>query len=103
MLYSSVFSIVGYVMKMAYNRQSGDLLVTTISVVGGLKKHKFNISEAGPPSKATAFSSFQAKGKSYFMHSEVFEDRELLSKILGAYSVFEEPKMWQNSSTKTEP
>lgn len=85
-------------MKMVFNRQSGDLSVQTISVLGMLKKYKFHISEAGPPSKATAFSSFQAKGKSFFMHTEVFEDRALLSKIVGAYSVFEEPKMWDESA-----
>ena len=81
-------------------------MVHTVSLLGTLKKHTFNISEAGPPSKATAFSSFQAKGKSFFMHTEVFEDRALLSKILGAYSVFEEPKTWQetaeSSSKSTE-
>lgn len=76
-------------------------MVHTLSVIGTLKKHKFNITEAGPPSKATAFSSFQAKGKSFFMHTEVFEDRKLLTQLLGAYSVFEEPKMWEDV-TKTE-
>lgn len=86
-------------MKMEYDRQSGDLLVKTISVLGTQKRHQFHISEAGPPSKATAFSSFQAKGKSFFMHSEVFKDREVLSKILGAYSAFEDPKMWADPET----
>ena len=84
----------GYVMRMEYNGKTGDMTVHTLSVLAKLKHHHFNISEAGPPSKATAFSSFQAKGKSYFMHTEVFQDRELLSKILGAYSVFEERKTW---------
>lgn len=89
-------------MKMEYSRQSGDLFVKTISVLGIMKKHQFHISEAGPPSKATAFSSFQAKGKSFFMHAEVFQDRDLLSKILGAYSVFEEPKIWEDSSRSSQ-
>lgn len=77
-------------MKMEYNRLSGDLSVQTLSLLSTLKRHSFHISEAGPPSKSTAFSSFQAKGKSFFMHTEVFKDRDLLTKILGAYSVFEE-------------
>lgn len=94
------FCLIGYVMKMEYDRPTGDLLVKTISVLGTQKRHKFHISEAGPPSKATAFSSFQANGKSFFMHSEVFEDRELLSKILGAYSAFEDPKLWEDSQTQ---
>ena len=82
-------------MKMEYNDHSGDMTVYTLSLFAKLKKHHFNVSESGPPSKATAFSSFQAKGKSFFMHSEVFEDRELLSKILGAYVVFEDPNTWK--------
>lgn len=89
-------------MKMEYNRQSGAMTVHTLSVLARLKKNHFNISEAGPPSKATAFSSFQAKGKSFFLHSEVFEDRVLLSNLLGAYSVFEHPKVQENESKKGE-
>lgn len=84
----------GYVMKMEYNRTSGDISVHTLSVISTLKRHNFNISEAGPPSKSTAFSSFQAKGKSYFMHTEVFKDRDVLTKLLGAYSVFEDQTIW---------
>jgi hypothetical protein len=87
-------------MKMEYDRQSGDLFVRTVSMLGTTKKHQFHLSEAGPPSKATAFSSFQAKGKSFFMHSEVFQDKDLLSKILGAFSMFEDPKMWEKDSVK---
>ena len=82
-------------MRMEYDKRTGDMTVKTLSLLARLKDHHFNISEAGPPSKVTAFSSFQAKGKSYFMHTEVFEDRALLSKILGAYTVFEDQNMWE--------
>ena len=77
---------------MMYDRVSGDVSVQTLSLLSRLKEHSFHVSEAAPPSKATAFSSFQARGKSFFLHTEVFEDRELLTKLLGAYSVFEEQK-----------
>lgn len=88
-------------MKMEYNRASGDISVHTLSVLAMQKRHNFHISEAGPPSKATAFSSFQARGKSFFMHAEVFEDRDLLTKLLGAYSIFEEKNTRDKGSNIT--
>ena len=102
-IYITIYAfLAGYVIKMEYNRETGDTLIKTVSLLGLNKRHQFNISEAGPPSKATAFSTFQARGKSYFMHTEVFEDRALLNKILGAYSVFEDPKTWSSDpSTDT--
>ena len=85
-------------MRMEYNRSTGDMSVYTLSVISTLKKHSFPISEAGPPSKSTAFSTFQARGKSFFMHTEVFKDKDLLSKLLGAYSVFEDKSTWDTSA-----
>ncbi len=75
---------------MEYTKKSGEVTIYTLSLLAMLKKFDFHISESGPPSKAIAFSSFQARDKPFFLHTEVFKDRELLSKLLGAYSVFEE-------------
>ena len=50
---------------------------------------QFHISEAGPPNSVTSFSTFQANGVGYFLHSEVFEDRQLLSQLVGSFDVFE--------------
>lgn len=80
----------GYVMKFRYNRETEEVVINTLSLLAMKKEHRFHISAAGPPSKAIAFSTFQAEGKSFFMHTEIFQDRELLSKLLGAYITFED-------------
>lgn len=79
----------GYVIQMYFDEQTKTVQLYTLSPFGRKKLHQFNISEAGPPSSAAAFSSFQARGKSYFLHAEVFKDRKILSGLLGAYSEFE--------------
>ena len=84
-----VFVVTGYVIKMKYDRHKENMTVYTLSLLALLKRYDFHITESGPPKKSIAFSTFQAKGKPFFIHTDVFQDRELLSRILGAYSVFE--------------
>ena len=83
----------GYVIQMYFDEDTKTVQLYTLSMFGRKKLHQFNISEAGPPSSATAFSSFQARGKSYFLHAEVFKDRKVLSGLLGAYSELETSDM----------
>lgn len=83
----------GYVIQMYFDEETKTVKLYTLSVFGRKKLHQFNISEAGPPSSATAFSSFQACGKSYFLHAEVFKDRKVLSGLLGAYTELETSDM----------
>ena len=82
----------GYVIRMYYNEETKMVQLYTLSVFGRKKLHEFNISEARPPS-ATAFSSFQARGKSYFVHAEVFKDKKILSGLLGVYADMERSDM----------
>lgn len=89
-------------MKMEYDREKENVVVHSLSLFARLKKYDFLISEAGPPSRATAFSTFQAKGKSFFMHTEVVQDRQLLNRILGAYSVFEKQSSLSDGNAKEE-
>ncbi len=60
----------GYVIQMYFNKKTDKIQLYTLSMIGQKKLHKFDVSDAKPPS-ATAFSSFQARGKSYFVHAEV--------------------------------
>ena len=79
----------GYIMQLHYNDKSQMAAAYTLSVLGRQRRNEFHISDARPPTSMTGFSTFQAKSKSYFMHTEVFEDKKLLSALLGAYDVFE--------------
>lgn len=78
-----------YVTKLYFNRSNGMVSVERYSMFLRKRVSEFHISQAGPPSSVTSFSTFQANGVGYFLHSEVFDDRQLLSQLVGSYSVFE--------------
>ena len=78
-----------YVTKLHFNKVTRMVAVETYSMFLRRRMTKFHISEAGPPSSVTSFSTFQANGVGYYVHSEVFEDRELLSQLMGSFSRFE--------------
>jgi len=42
-------------------------------------------------------STFAVGSRNYFLHTDldVFKDRVLLNKLLGAYSEFEDPSVWK--------
>ncbi len=75
----------GYVIKMLYNQHTETVAAYTLSLLARLKRNEFHLSESGPPPSTAGFSSFQARGKSYFMHLDVFENRQLLGNITGAF------------------
>lgn len=82
----------GYVIQMYFNKKTDKIQLYTLSMIGQKKLHEFDVSDAKPPS-ATAFSSFQARGKSYFVHAEVLEDDKLMSRLLGVYADIERTDM----------
>lgn len=87
----------GYVINMYFDPKSENLRVYTLTMFAGKRCHTFHLSEAGPPENIAAFSTFQAKGKSFFMHTEVMENKELLGKILGPYMKLEDKEFWEQN------
>ena len=87
----------GYVIDMYFDPKSENLRVYTLTMFAGKRCHTFHLSEAGPPENIAAFSTFQAKGKSFFMHTEVMENKELLGKILGPYMKLEDKEFWKQN------
>ena len=87
----------GYVIEMYYDPNSENVRVYTLTMFAGKRCHTFHLSEAGPPENIAAFSTFQAKGKSFFMHAEVMENKELLGKILGPYMALEDSEFWKQN------
>ncbi len=77
----------GYVIRMLYNAHTQMAAAYTLSLIALIKRNEFHLSESGPPPSTAGFSSFQARGKSYFLHSETFEDRQLLGQLIGSYEV----------------
>ena len=78
-----------YVTRMWHSRDKDQLVVHTLSLLARTKQKEFAVSEAGPPGNVASFATFKAGGERFFLHTEVFEDKNLLSRILGAYAEFE--------------
>ena len=87
----------GYVIEMYFDPKSDNIRVYTLTMFARKRCHEFHLSEAGPPENIAAFSTFQAKGKSFFMHTEVMENKELLGKILGPFMRMEDSEFWKQN------
>lgn len=75
-----------YITKMYFDKTSGQIVVESYNIFAQKRQSQFHVSECKPPSNYT-MSSFNAKGKNFFLHMEVFEDRELLTKLIGAEQI----------------
>lgn len=80
----------GYVIRMEYDEKAERVVAYTLSLTARTKQNEFYLTEARPPASTGAFSTFQANGKSYFLHTDVFDDKKLLSAILGPYMALED-------------
>ena len=78
-----------YVTRMWHSSEKDHLVVHTLSLLARTKQKEFAVVEAGPPGNVASFATFKAGGDRFFLHTEVFEDKNLLSRILGAYAEFE--------------
>lgn len=81
-----------YVAKLYYDQVTNNVCVETFNIIGRTSLTQFHISEARPPDRVSAFSTFQGGGRSFFLHTDIFEDVNLLNLLLGSFSVFEENK-----------
>ena len=77
----------GYVMRLHYNETSQTVMTDLLTVFARRKQETFHISESGPPPQGIGFHTFKAKERSYFLHTELFQDKKLLSALLGARGI----------------
>ena len=77
----------GYVMRLYYNETSQTVMTDLLTVFARRKQETFHISESGPPPQGIGFHTFKAKQRSYFLHTELFQDKKLLSALLGARGI----------------
>lgn len=78
-----------YVTRMWHSSEKDQLVVQTLSLLARTKQKEFAVADAGPPGSVASLATFKAGGEKYFLHTEVFDDKNLLSQILGAYAEFE--------------
>lgn len=88
-----------YVTRMWHSRDKDQLVIHTLSLLARTKQKEFAVSEAGPPGNVASFATFKAGRERFFLHTEVFEDKNLLSRILGSYTEFEKLHSSQDPPT----
>lgn len=76
----------GYIIHLYYNPQAQRVATYTLSLLARKTRNEFDISDIRPPAGLAGFSTFQALGKSYFMHTEIFPDNQMLSQMLDTQS-----------------
>ena len=83
----------GYITHLHYQPETQRVAAYTLSLLVRRIRNEFEVTDMRPPTGLGGFSSFDALGKSYFMHTEVFPDKQLLSALLSSKN---------NEQTKTE-
>ena len=72
----------GYITHLYYQPEKQRVAVHTLSLLAQKVRNEFEVSEMRPPTGLAGFSTFQAHDRAYFMHTEVFPDKNLLSLLL---------------------
>ena len=78
----------GYITRLYCDNKN--LSAITYDLIGREKLTQFHLSEAKPPDRVATLSTFQAKGQTYFIHTDIFEDVDLLQRLAGPLPVFSE-------------
>ena len=76
----------GYIIHLHYNPGAQRVAAYTLSLLARKTRNEFDISDIRPPAGLAGFSTFQALGKSYFMHTDIFPDKQMLSQMLNTHS-----------------
>jgi transmembrane protein 70 len=70
-----------YVHKMFYNAATETFIVETMSMLARRKETEFKLNEIRLAKEPTAFTTFQAQGKKYFLHTDLLEAQQVLQFI----------------------
>ena len=77
----------GYITHLYYQPHTQRVAALTLSLLAQRVRSEFDAHEMRPPSGLAGFSTFQAGGRGYFMHTEVFPDKQLLSALLDSHKL----------------
>ena len=70
-----------YVHKMFYNVATETFIVETMSMLARRKEAEFKLNEIRLAKEPTSFATFQARGKKYFLHTDLLEAQQVLQFI----------------------
>ena len=70
-----------YVHKMFYNVATETFIVETMSMLARRRETELKLNEIRLAKEPTAFTTFQGKGKKYFLHTDLLEAQQVLQFI----------------------
>mmetsp|Transcript_4492 Transcript_4492/g.12560 ORF Transcript_4492/g.12560 Transcript_4492/m.12560 type:complete len:260 (+) Transcript_4492:80-859(+) len=70
-----------YVHHLKYSRTTGIIDVETMTFFLQPRVARFHVSEVGPTESLSPVSTFQARGVTYYVDGDNFQDKELLAKL----------------------
>ena len=70
-----------YVHKMFYNVATETFIVETMSMLARRRETELKLNEIRLAKESTAFTTFQGKGKKYFLHTDLLEAQQVLQFI----------------------
>ena len=71
-----------YVQRLRYERGSDTVEVTTLSLLAQPRTDRFHVSEAGEADSVHPLTSFQARGRRYYLDAEHFPDKALMARLV---------------------
>ncbi|KAL4423110.1 hypothetical protein ABPG77_004793 [Micractinium sp. CCAP 211/92] len=71
-----------YVQQLRYERGSDTLEATTLTLLARPRVDRFHIAEVGEVEGVHPLSSFQARGRRYYVDAEHFPDKALLARLM---------------------
>ena len=90
-----------YITRMFFDAAREMVTAETLSLFARRKKHIFHLNDAGPPKKMLSFATFQANNRSFFLHTELLQERGLLLKLVKDFIVFESDQTTTNKKSKS--
>ena len=90
-----------YITRMFFDAAHEMVTAETLSLFARRKKHVFHLNDAGPPKKMLSFATFQANNRSFFLHTELLQERGLLPKLVKDFIIFENDQVSTSKQSKS--
>lgn len=90
-----------YITRMFFDAAHEIVTAETLSLFARRKRHVFHVNDTGPPKKMLSFATFQANNRSFFLHTELLEERGLLPKLVKDFIIFETDHVSTSKQSKS--
>ena len=90
-----------YITRMFFDAAREIVTAETLSLFARRKKHIFHINDASPPKSMVSFATFQANNRNFYLHTDLLQDRGLLSKLVKDFIIFESDQISTSKQSKS--